>query len=88
MLCWLVGPGLLVNTVLKDHVGRPRPVQLEQFRGHERYVPPFQIALQHVIKIVLLYLDMRQLVLCFVRCALYLQDIGEPGYWEACFSVV
>ena len=87
MLCWLVGPGLLVNTVLKDHVGRPRPVQPEQFRGHERYVPPFQRS-SACYKIVLLYLDMRQLTLCFVRCALYLQDIGEPGYWEACFSVV
>ncbi|MFP5393977.1 MAG: PAP2 family protein, partial [Gammaproteobacteria bacterium] len=27
----VLGPGLIVNTVLKDHWGRPRPVHLVQF---------------------------------------------------------
>ena len=29
----LLGPGLLVNAIFKDHYGRPRPVQTEQFGG-------------------------------------------------------
>lgn len=35
----LVGPGLIVNTVLKDHWGRPRPVHLAQFGGHSEFTP-------------------------------------------------
>jgi lipid A 4'-phosphatase len=31
-----LGPGLLVNTVLKDHWGRPRPNQLQVFGGNEK----------------------------------------------------
>jgi len=31
-----LGPGLLVNTVFKDHWGRPRPAQLEVFGGAEK----------------------------------------------------
>lgn len=38
---FVVGPGLLTNTVLKDHSGRPRPVDVLQFRGGNVYVPPF-----------------------------------------------
>src|SRR5262245_8300465 len=34
-----IGPGLLVNVVLKPHWGRPRPVAIVQFGGHEPYVP-------------------------------------------------
>jgi lipid A 4'-phosphatase len=33
------GPGLLVNGVFKPHWGRPRPVEITQFGGHEQYVP-------------------------------------------------
>lgn len=36
-----IGPGLLVNTLLKDHSHRPRPVDVLQFRGSQVYVPPF-----------------------------------------------
>jgi lipid A 4'-phosphatase len=36
-----IGPGLLTNTLLKDHSGRPRPVDVLQFRGGNVYVPPF-----------------------------------------------
>jgi membrane-associated PAP2 superfamily phosphatase len=34
-----IGPGLVVNVALKNHWGRPRPVQVTQFGGHDRYVP-------------------------------------------------
>jgi membrane-associated PAP2 superfamily phosphatase len=32
-LLLLIGPGLLVNTVVKDHFGRPRPIQTAGFGG-------------------------------------------------------
>lgn len=35
----VLGPGLLVNVVLKDHWGRPRPVQVTNFGGAEPFVP-------------------------------------------------
>lgn len=34
-----LGPGLIANTVLKDHWGRPRPVQLAQFGGRSTFAP-------------------------------------------------
>jgi lipid A 4'-phosphatase len=34
-------PGLLVNQVFKEHWGRARPVQLEQFGGTKRFTPAF-----------------------------------------------
>jgi membrane-associated PAP2 superfamily phosphatase len=37
---FLLGPGLLVNVVFKDHWGRPRPVQVTELGGQEQYVPP------------------------------------------------
>lgn len=40
LLVFLLGPGLLVNSVFKDHWGRPRPVQVAQLGGQENYVPP------------------------------------------------
>ena len=33
-----LGPGLLVNGILKDHWHRPRPVQVTQFGGDKNYV--------------------------------------------------
>jgi membrane-associated phospholipid phosphatase len=33
-----LGPGLLVNVVLKDHWGRPRPIDITQLGGTEHYV--------------------------------------------------
>lgn len=35
----VLGPGLLVNTILKDHWGRPRPVHLAQFGGTAQFTP-------------------------------------------------
>jgi lipid A 4'-phosphatase len=34
----ILGPGLVVNVVLKDHWHRPRPVQVIQFGGDKTYV--------------------------------------------------
>jgi membrane-associated phospholipid phosphatase len=34
-----LGPGLLVNVLLKDNWGRPRPIEVTQFGGTDRYVP-------------------------------------------------
>jgi len=34
-----IGPGLLVNTVLKDHWGRARPYQVEAFGGSHQFTP-------------------------------------------------
>ncbi|MGH7045027.1 MAG: phosphatase PAP2 family protein [Stellaceae bacterium] len=34
-----LGPGLLANTVLKDHWGRARPVQIAAFGGIHRFTP-------------------------------------------------
>jgi lipid A 4'-phosphatase len=34
-----IGPGILVNTVLKDHWGRARPYQIEEFGGAKSFTP-------------------------------------------------
>lgn len=34
-----LGPGLLVNVALKDHWGRPRPIDVKQFGGTEQFMP-------------------------------------------------
>jgi lipid A 4'-phosphatase len=41
LLCLLLGPGLLVNVVLKDNWGRARPSQTIEFGGTQAYSPPF-----------------------------------------------
>lgn len=33
-----LGPGLLVNVILKDHWDRPRPIDVKQFGGNEHFV--------------------------------------------------
>jgi lipid A 4'-phosphatase len=35
----VLGPGLLANTLLKDHWGRARPTQIEAFGGLHRFTP-------------------------------------------------
>lgn len=37
LLTVALGPGVLVNSVFKDHWGRPRPCQVEEFGGHYQY---------------------------------------------------
>src|SRR6266853_4876561 len=34
-----LGPGLLVNTILKEHWGRARPTQIEAFGGTRQFTP-------------------------------------------------
>jgi lipid A 4'-phosphatase len=41
LLCVAVGPGLIINVVLKDHWGRPRPRQIVEFGGRLEYTQPF-----------------------------------------------
>ncbi len=41
--CAFLGPGLLVEGVFKNMVGRPRPVQVVQFGGQNNYLPPFKM---------------------------------------------
>jgi lipid A 4'-phosphatase len=41
LLCVTLGPGLIINVVLKDHWGRPRPRQMIEFGGRYEYVQPF-----------------------------------------------
>ena len=33
-----LGPGLLTNVILKDHWGRPRPIDVTQFGGDQHFV--------------------------------------------------
>ena len=40
LLSVLVGPGLIVNGLLKDHWGRPRPREIVELGGQMQYTPP------------------------------------------------
>lgn len=40
----IIGPGLIVNAILKDHWGRPRPVQIDAFGGDAPYVPVWRMS--------------------------------------------
>ena len=42
ILLLAVGPGLLVNVILKDHLGRPRPQELVEFGGKQHFVQFWQ----------------------------------------------
>lgn len=42
LLSIAIGPGLLTNTVLKDHWGRARPSQVTQFGGTKSFTPVLQ----------------------------------------------
>ncbi len=35
----LLGPGVLTHLIMKDHWGRPRPVDVTEFGGDQRFVP-------------------------------------------------
>ena len=39
LLVYLLGPGLVVNALLKDHMGRARPHSIEVFGGHALFTP-------------------------------------------------
>ncbi len=40
----ILGPGLVVNTVLKDHFGRARPAQIKEFGGTKEFTKAFEIS--------------------------------------------
>lgn len=40
----IVAPGILVNVLLKEHVGRPRPQNITIFGGEKLFQPPFIIS--------------------------------------------
>ncbi len=42
LLVFVLGSGLLVNAVFKDHWGRPRPSQVVELGGAQAYAPPLQ----------------------------------------------
>lgn len=43
LLVIALGPGVVVNLIVKDHWGRPRPVHVQRFGGEYAYVPPAKI---------------------------------------------
>lgn len=44
LLVIALGPGVVVNLIVKDHWGRPRPVHVQRFGGQYEYAPPGKIA--------------------------------------------
>lgn len=46
LICFAVAPMLVVNDVLKNHWGRARPVQIEQFGGAKTFTPAWEISSQ------------------------------------------
>lgn len=41
--CLVVAPGIIVNLLLKEHVGRARPAHLSLFGGDKTFTPAFRI---------------------------------------------
>lgn len=44
LLALILGPGLVVNTIFKDHWGRARPSQVTNFSGDKNFTPAFIIS--------------------------------------------
>ncbi len=42
ILIMAIGPGLLINSILKDNWGRPRPRNIIEFEGHYQYEKPLE----------------------------------------------
>ncbi len=47
VLVLAIAPGLIVNNLLKEHWGRARPNQIEQFGGDKKFTPAFIISSQN-----------------------------------------
>lgn len=43
----IMAPGIVVNSLLKDHVGRPRPAHITEYGGTKVFQPPFIISDQY-----------------------------------------
>lgn len=41
LITLILGPGIVVNSILKEQVGRPRPEAITQFGGTDTFVAPF-----------------------------------------------
>lgn len=41
LLTLILGPGLLINFIVKDHSGRSRPIRVEAFGGDRQFTPAF-----------------------------------------------
>lgn len=41
VVCGLLGPGLIIEGIFKNQMGRPRPVQVVEFGGTDTYQGPF-----------------------------------------------
>jgi lipid A 4'-phosphatase len=39
IISMLLGPGMIVNVALKNYWGRPRPIEITEFNGSERFTP-------------------------------------------------
>jgi len=46
IICLLIGPGLVVNGIFKEHWGRARPSQIVEFGGTKQFTPAFVISNQ------------------------------------------
>lgn len=45
LLCFIIGPGLIVNYTFKDHLfGRARPCNIKEFGGTKNFTPAFTIS--------------------------------------------
>lgn len=44
LITLIIGPGIIVNAVLKENVGRPRPDAVIEFGGDDTFVGPFTIS--------------------------------------------
>lgn len=44
LLCFLIAPGLVVNAILKDQWGRPRPHQTQEFGGAAVFQPAWKMS--------------------------------------------
>jgi lipid A 4'-phosphatase len=44
LLVFVIGPGLVVNKLVKDHSGRARPEEVRQFGGSKQFTPPLTIS--------------------------------------------
>jgi lipid A 4'-phosphatase len=43
ILTMVIGPGLIINLGLKDHWGRPRPYQTQDFNGQDSFMPWYDL---------------------------------------------
>ena len=44
IVTFILAPGLVANLLLKENVGRPRPVSITEFAGDKIFQPPFKIS--------------------------------------------